>query len=264
MRKTILLATLATACLGHAQSDLFPLGQYPQFRTLSGLPGGGFGVDVNGNPSFKGAMSMATPIGYGLSNYHWAIVASNTSDNELWRFPHLKGHSGSIDSNGKLAGMLGVRLGQYGSLTGAAVINSSVGDESYNFQYQTPVFFPKLGVSVGVQDLAGHRGAGAENVTNGNQNSQSWFFASTYELPLGIHVSGGLGTKRFSKGFGSADLTVNDKFKVVLEHDGFNFNEALAYDLGHFLVPGLKKASSSLMLGYVRSKYAFASINIAF
>ncbi len=261
---------LATALLGlgtvaQAQSDLLPNGQYPQFRTLSGLPGGGFGLLSDGTPSFSGAMAFSTPIGYSLSNNHVSFNLANTSDNLFFRLPHVAGNSGNTDSLGKANGMFGQSLGNFGSLTVAVVLDSSVGDRNYNFQYQAPNFIANLGLSAGVQDLVGHRGTGAVGVPGGNGYSQSVFFAATYQLPHGIYASLGDGNRRFSKGFANVSAPLVPRVKAVLEHDGFNFNEAMAYDLGElkFLHIGTRIAQSSLMVGLVKSQYAFFSLNVS-
>jgi hypothetical protein len=258
------LALAGCIAVAHGQADLNPTGQYPQFRTLSGLSGGGFGVRPDGSPGFDGALSFSTPIGYGLSNWHLALTAANTSDNLFFKFPHLSGHSGNVDSNGKLSGLVGASLGHFGSITGGVTLISSVGDTAVNLQYQAPYFIEKLGLSVGVQDLAGRRGIGAENLPGANGNSQSWFTAATYQLPYGIYASIGDGTKRFSKGFGNVSVPFERKFKAVLEHDGFNFNEAVAYDAGalKFLHYRDREVHSTIMVGLVRSKYAFFSLNV--
>ena len=255
-------AALPFAALAHGQSDLLPTGQYPQFRTLSGLPGGGFGVRPDGSTGFDGAMSFSTPIGYSLTSGHYAVVGSNTSDNLLFRFPHLSGDHGHDDSNGKLDGLAGFSLGQFGSCTGTFVIDSSALDHSFNFVYQPLIKVPNLGVAVGVQDIVGHRGIGGTGRPGADTNSQSLFTAATYSLPRGIFVSAGLGNRRFNHGFVNASAPLIPRFKLVLEHDGFNVNEALAFDTGSF---GFKdqKIQSSLMAGFVRSKYAFFSFNLS-
>jgi hypothetical protein len=265
--RRILSAALALVpVLAAAQNDLNPAGQYPQFRTLSGLPGGGFGVRPDGSIGLDGALTFSTPIGYGLSNWHFAITGANTSDYRWFRFPHLSGHTGAVDSNGKLSGLVGASLGQFGSITGGVTVISSVGDKSFNFQYQAPQFLPKLGLSAGVQDIVGHRGTGAENVPGGNGNSQSWFAAATYALPYGVYASAGDGTRRFSKGFASVSAPFERRFRAFVEHDGFNFNEGVAFAAGplKFLKVGDRVGQTTVMVGLVRSKYAFWSLNLSF
>ncbi len=80
----LLLSGLAAACC--AQSDLIGKNQYPQFRTLSGLSGCGYGVLLDGTPSFDGAMALSTPIAQSLSAGRIAIGAGDTSSTWYPRF----------------------------------------------------------------------------------------------------------------------------------------------------------------------------------
>jgi hypothetical protein len=246
------------------QRDLIGPGQFPAFRTLSGLPGGGYGVQPDGTPAFSGAMAFSTPIAYSLSRWHFALTGANTSDYSFFRLPHLTGSQSQDDSFGKISATGGVSLGRFGSLTGTAMLISSDRDSAFNFEYQAPLFYKNVGLAVGVQDLSGTRGDRAGNSPT-SLDSRSLFAVMTVPLPYGIYTSVGMGDRRFGKGFANASAPLGDRFKAVLEFDGYNFNEALAYDpkaLGSIKAFG-RSVHATMMVGFVRSKYAFWSLNIS-
>ena len=255
-----ILALLASGAFG--QSTLAGPHQYPAFRTISGLPGGGFGVRPDGLPAFDGAMAFSTPIGYSLSNWNGTLSATNTSDYWFFRLPHITGHRGNDDSNGKVTGCGGVSLGHFGSLAGGFMIISSDRDTAFNVQYQMPLFYKNVGVSAGVQDTGGTRGDRAGGAV-GVQNSQSFYGAVTVPLKYGVYVSGGWGTRRFGKGFANVSVPIGSRFKAVLEDDGLGVNEALSWDpraAGSYKLFG-RSISTTTMIGFVNSRYAFWSLN---
>lgn len=260
-----LLAGFLGVSIAYGQSDLLPVGQYPQFRTLSGLPGAGFGIRPDGSPNFDGAMSFSTPIGYGLSDWHIAMDTANTSDYGFFRFIHT-GKSLTTRSIGKAYFMVGVPMGKFGSMSIAYWIISSQLDQALNFQWQLPIHWRNVGVSLGVQDYNGHVGTGADQLPGGDYKSQSWYGAVTVPLPHGIYASAGWGGKRWQKGFVNVSVPLGSRWKATVEHDGFNFNFGAAYDMKLF--PELKAAGrpvqTTMMVGFVRAKYAFWSININF
>jgi len=261
-RQLAVACLVCFACGAIAQNDLAGPHQYPAFRTISGLPGGGFGVRPDGTPAFDGAMAFSTPIGYSLSNWNGTLSAANTSDYWFFRLPHVSGHNGDVDSLGKITGCGGVTLGHFGSLSGGFMVISSAGDTAFTVQYQTPLFYKNIGVSAGVQDTGGTRGdrAGGDP---GSENSQSFYGAVTVPLKYGVYVSGGWGTRRFGKGFANVSVPINERFKAVLEEDGLGVNEAIAWDPragGSYKLFG-RSISTTTMIGFVDSRYAFWSLN---
>ncbi|MHB8635484.1 MAG: hypothetical protein ACYC96_03315 [Fimbriimonadaceae bacterium] len=261
--KTLALAGLALmACFGLAQQNLLGPHQYPAFRTLSGLPGGGFGVRPDGTPAFDGAMAFSTPIGYSLSNWHGTLTGANASDYWFFRLPHVTGSRGSDDSLGKASGCGGLSFGHFGSLSGSFMVISSELDLAFNLEYQTPLFYKNIGVGVGVQDIAGRRGDRAGTLL-GFKGSQSFFGAVTVPLTRGIYASAGWGTRRFSKGFANMSVPIGDRFKAVVEEDGLGVNEAIAWDpkaAGSYKLFG-RHVVTTAMIGFVASHYAFWSLN---
>ncbi len=267
MKKSlVILATFAgLSTVAFGQVDLEQLGQYPQFRTLSGLPGSGFGILPDGTPSFNGAMSFSTPIGYSLSNWHVAMDTANTSNTGLFKFIHLARNE-STSSIGKAYFMFGIPLGRFGSFTASYWILSAFLDQALNFQYQLPIHWHNIGVSLGVQDWYGRVGTGPSTNPLGQYRSQSWYGAVTMPFAHGIYASAGWGVKRWQKGFFNVSVPIQKRFKFMLEHDGFNFNLGLAWDPQLFrgVKLGGRQVQSTLMMGLVRAKYAYWSLNFSF
>lgn len=261
----ILIGLAGMSTIAFGQADLFQLGQYPLFRTQSGLPGSGFGILPNGDPSFQGAMSFSTPIGYALSDWHVSMAVANTSDSSLFKFIHLARNEDTT-SIGKAYFMVGIPLGRFGSFTAAYWILSATLDQALNFQYQFPIHWHNVGLSLGVQDWYGRVGTGPSSNPAGEYRSQSWYGAVTVPFPNGIYASAGWGVKRWQKGFANISVPIQKRFKFMLEHDGFNFNYGLAWDARLFkgFDVGGRAVQSTVMIGMVRGKYAYWSVNLAF
>jgi hypothetical protein len=262
-RLAAIIGLIALSSAALAQHDLLGPGQYPQFRTLSGLPGGGFALRPDGSPGFNGALAFSTPIGYSLNNWHVGRAGSVTSDYVWFRFPNLNEQAPHIDSTSKGDLMIGAPLGKFGSFTASVMLISIELDNAFNFQYQLPIHYRNIGISAGVQDISGGRGDRAHDIP-GARSSRSFFGSFTIPLPKGIFLSGGYGDRRFEKGFGSISVPIGDRFKVMLEHDGFNFNEGIAWDTRAMRsVKFLRKSEIMMMVGFVRSKYAYYELGTA-
>jgi hypothetical protein len=250
--------------------------QYPQFRNMSGLPGGLFGVTEKGAPSMSGAMAISTPIGYSLSNYHVAVGFANMSRDRTLRFPQSRNDNN--DANGTGQAMIGIPT-EIGDLTLSGMFHSGVGDSVLNVQY-SPKFRGRglgvkgLGVSFGVQDAFSTGGsAGVSQPTDG-ETSRSYFAVATYEVAKGAHISIGKGDRRFEGLFGSASLNVTPRVKLVVENDTFNTNYAISYNLGplknsdpRYLLSAdddPRRGDIFMTLGVIRSSRVFWGVNITF
>ena len=76
----ILLLLLPLPALTQRRTDpLDGFAQYPQFRNLSGLAGGGYGVDVEGRASLSGPTAFSTPVAYVMGHNQWRIVGATMS-----------------------------------------------------------------------------------------------------------------------------------------------------------------------------------------
>lgn len=63
-------------------------GQFPQFRNLSGLSGGGYGVDSQGYSSLSGPTAFSTPIAHVLGRGHFRLELAKAS---FGLFPNISG-----------------------------------------------------------------------------------------------------------------------------------------------------------------------------
>jgi hypothetical protein len=223
--------------------------QFPQFRNLSGLAGGGYGVDAGGNGSLAGATAYSTPIGYVLGHDQFRIGIAKLSYDSGPNWDN--GHS-----NGKGIITFGHSFGQF-NFTFTDLFKSLVLDQAYNLQiaYQ-PSTSAVLVPSIGVQDLLGHGGsAGIGNPTD-NAISRSIFGVLTWRIDLPrrpLFLSAGGGNHRFSKGFASTSYQVAGPLRGWLEYDGWGFNEG-------FLLTYRTRVASKPMefnadLGLVRGRY---------
>ena len=206
-------------------------GQYPQYRGASGLPGGFFSLNYEGTPTMKGAMAMTTPIGYSLSNYHFAGGFSNMSYDSKFRFPRVN-EDGEY-ANGTGIAMMGFST-KFGNFTVADMIHSNLGDNVINLLWQAPVKKQGLGLALGVQDLLERGGSAGVNQDGDHDNRRTVFGVATYEIQPGTYVSLGVGDHRFKGVFGNASHNITPRLKVFGEYDTYNWNYGVAYDMGFF------------------------------
>lgn len=269
MRFAFFLVAAALATVSFAQEPLTGLGQFPEWRTLSGLPGGGFGVKADGTPSLRGAFALSSPIAYSLGNRHVALGISNVSFDHQLRLPARS----QGNSNGTMWAMLGLGGESWGDLTvGGTIISiphGFPGRNALNLQYTPPVHVGPVKFGVGMQDVTGNAGSSGEALENkiGRGHSNSAFAVATADLGNGVFLSAGTGTQRFRRSFVNGSASVTDRFKVFLEHDGFNFNYGVATELGPLLggeSEDANRGSVVMMLGLVRSRYLGWSVNLTF
>jgi len=240
-------------------------GEYPQFRSMSGLPGSGYGVMSDGKIDPLGAWSLSTPIAYGLQPWQFAVGFGSLSPNSTPRF--LDTSSGESKGNGTAQFTVGLPLGKYGQGTYTFMVLSGRLDNAGNFTWTPPGQKGCVKFAAGVQDISGGGGTQGEGV-NGRDpgSSRSFFVVGTWEGPKGLHASLGKGTNRFQKLFGNVSANIAPNAKVVLEHDGFNWNYGVGYDLGRLGKsprPGAD-IGASLFLGVIRGKFAYWSVSFRF
>ena len=248
-----------------AQSELSGKDQFPEFRTLSGLVGGGFGVKLDGSPSFGGAMALSTPIGPSLGPGRFAFAAGSTSDNHTLRFFNTS------RSNGTLSGMFGIGS-PIGNLTVGGMVLSSLGDNVLNLQFSPRLNTPDFSLGIGVQDVfstGGSNGQAIDNATGGG-NSRSIYAVGTTKFAEGGYVSFGIGTRRFRNGFSNVSYNVVPFLKGIAEYDGFNWNYGVGVNLGSFNIGSAsngdteRKLNATGFLGLVRGKYPTWTLSLSF
>ena len=252
---TTLAALAVLPALGRAQADTLGYRQYPQFRGFSGLPGGGYGVLASGRPSIEGAAALATPIGYTLSSHGALSIASTSFDQNPFRFDTMRGQT---SNNGSFAFSYGSSFEGWHGSAGFFLL-STHGDSVFNFQVSPPLK-GRLGVAVGVQDIASSGGASNEDIDlrpGGAALSRSFYGVGTYDFGSGVYGTLGFGDVRWKGFFGNASAGITKRLRGLVEFDGFNFNGGLLYGTGRlaFLNGKAGGAEGSLFLGTVRGKY---------
>jgi len=261
LKRCLPLAVLAGAgALACAQVELSGRDNYPQFRGVSGLPGGGICLMPDGNPGAEGALAFSTPIAFALGHYRLNFGVSVVSNgNKLVGFKSSKGLN---DGNGTGYIMGGAELGSAGRLSATWMVLSSLGDNAWNLHFQPgqqkgPVWF-----GLGVQDVFGHGGSAGETIPGDDETSTSIYGVATAKFLANTYVSAGLGSRRFDKGFFNASTNVGRDYKAMVEHDGFNWNYGIACTLGTDRDD--RARGFTLFVGYVRGKYLTWSVGATY
>lgn len=258
-----LICTVGLPAVCAAQDPTSGFDRFPEFRNLSGLAGSGFGVDARGYLSLSGPVAFSTPVAHVLGHTQLFAVSGLTSFDSGPEFSTRR-------SNGTSVLMLGL------SLPGVNVAFSDMAlswphgrnapVQAFNAQLQ-PVLRPgsKLIPSLGIQDLGGAGGAAGTNVPGDTRTSRSLFGVLTYRLDTGrspVYLSGGIGTRRFRRPFGSASWQAVKPLRLWLEQDGYGWNEGL---LGAWnFTRGSRPAQLTTMLGYQKGRYFTWSVGVGF
>lgn len=218
-----LLALLVFGSLAFASPDEFY--NYPEFRYLSALPGGGFGVTPLGRVGFDGAVQANIPVAYTPScgNYmagYWS--ASNEP-----RHIHIGTQGDNINGTGLLAAGFG-RPGH--GLYAAYMVTSRENEGAFNAQYQlTRDNWDKPALAIGLVDLNNNRDS---SIARHQGGARSVYAVATGRLGRPDHfvyVTLGLGSGRFNNRlFGGVSWPASDKLTVYGEYDGWNVNAGLA------------------------------------
>lgn len=251
----LLLAALATGAF--AQRELAGERNFPQARTLSGLPGGASGVLPDGTPDFNGAMAFSTPIGHTLGKWHIQANLGSTSKDKRWR--GFDGGEGDNKSNGTGVLIVGVPT-ELGEISVSYVQTSRLSnDRIWNFQMTPKGQKGPVRFAIGVQD------AFDKTVTTPvyQETARSAYGVATYQVNKDTYVSAGIGTQRFRKGFVNASTLVTKNVKAVVEHDGYNWNYGVAFNMGSKNVGGDRRVQATSYLGFVRGKYATWTIGFS-
>lgn len=263
MRALLFVCVLSVATLAYAQSELVGDGQFPQTRTLSGLPGGVIGVRPDGTPSFRGAAALSTPIAYSLSNWHYAFALGTTSASSSPRFFERDEGGEFNKANSTAYGMVGIpsRIGAF--TVSLMLISRLLKETTINVQWTPTGQRGPVTVGVGVQDLWNTSGT---HVPFESKSATSSYLVATAQLPDGIFASLGTGTQRFEGVFGNVSVPLADRWKVLAEYDAYNWNGGVAFDLGRLGNPLAPKRplEATAFFGYVRGKYATWTLGFSF
>lgn len=226
-RLSVIITTVAALSITLA-AGASEFREYPEFRYASGLPGGGFGVDPDGNAGFDGAMQINIPVGYTPGAGNYAITPSAAAING--GFPTtFKGK----DANGTVAWGIG-----FGGTDHAIWLMdmktgwSGSGESAYNGQIQ--ILREKKGrpgVAIGVTDVFNNRTTDLNDPFAGD--ARSFFAVATWEggsCEKPVYYTVGTGNGRFSPIFGGISYQPAPRVKLMAEYDSFNPNVGAAYD----------------------------------
>ncbi len=244
---------------GYTTDPFFGKNQFPQYRNLSGLAGGGYGTDAQGRFSLSGPTAFSTPTAYTLGHDQIYLGVGGINFRGVPSLDTNRLNSSGVVSYGHTFGPINITFTDF--------LKSAALDSAINIQAS---FIPsrnnRLGASIGVQDLLGLGGSSGTGTLTDRYSSQSVFFAFTYPVSTGgdhpLYLSGGLGTHRFNKGFGSASYYVGGPLRTWLEYDGFGLNEGIL--LTHKIGRGRGSVNLNGNFGFVRGKYLLFGAGIGF
>lgn len=267
MKAVPIILAVGFASVALAQADLIGEGQYPQFRSQSGLPGGGFPVAHRTGADFSGALAWSTPVAYSLAPWQYLVGGSSLARDDSFVFFE----EDLSANNSTLVAMVGVPLGDFGRTTFTHMVLSELGDHAQNLHWVPGDQRGPLVFAVGVQDISGQGGSQGDT---GQPNRLDPGESRTYYLVLSTsfgetgHLSAGLGDTRFQgRPFFNASHNVGERVKAFAEWDTFNWNYGAAYSLGK--VGALPERNgqrpvAAVSAGLVRGKYAFWALNLSF
>ncbi|HVT14304.1 MAG TPA: hypothetical protein VHE55_18720 [Fimbriimonadaceae bacterium] len=264
-RKTasIALAACLVATAG-AQQAFGVHGQYAQFRNMSGLPGGSFGVNQDGDPDMSGAMAISTPIAYSLRGGHYVAIGSNTSYDSRLRFPSKpKLKDFGVTSNGTASAMAGIST-SIGDLTVGMNVVSGAFENCYNVLFTPNQPKGKFTLAVGAEGLFSAGGFIGPGFHSDADRAISAFGVGTFDLGKNIYVSGGWGTSRFAKGFANMSVGLGPRARVTVEHDGYGWNYGIGGEVAKVRMGHGRDIHVTAFLGKIQGRYAFWSLGIAF
>jgi hypothetical protein len=254
----MLVCALPLRADAQKQDPFLGANQFPQFRNLSGLAGGGYGLDSQGYPSLSGPTAFSTPIAYVLGHDHFWLSTAKASFSGLFSF-------GNGDSNGSGVISFGHTLGSF-NIAFTDFIKSATFDQSYNLQIEyLPKRYSAWAISAGVQDWQGNGGAAGTGVPGDHASSRSIFGVVTYRLglrPHPLYLSLGVGRHRFGRLFGSMSYQLARPIRVWLEEDGYGINTGLLFARRLRLGPGAAEFDTSI--GLLRGRYFVLSVGVGF
>jgi hypothetical protein len=191
---------------------------------------------------------MSTPIGYTLGKDSAILTGGTTSTGSNFRW--FDGNVSTNGSNGTAAVMFGTELGDLNM--GVSLVQTSrlSEDRVINLQLSKR----GSGFAIGVQDLLDD----TRTTPNFYESAQTFYAAMTHEEE-GIFLTGGVGTKRFSKGFASLSAPLVRNTRAMVEHDGFGWNYGVELQ-----VFDVQTSRGSLFVGSCQGRYATWAVSWKF
>lgn len=253
----VIIGLIATTLGAHAQNDLFGTDRFPQFRGLSGLAGGGFGLSSDGRASLTGASAFSTPIAHVLGHSQWRLGYSIISEKDEFTLDIGSGNGTGFIMYGHSFPGFNVAISD--------MILSSFGDQAINLQAQfVPTSPSRVTFSTGVQDVSGDGGSSGTGVPGDERNSTSFFGVATVRATDGenpLWISAGIGNKRFRNGFANVSLAVAKPVRLWAEYDGFDPNFGALFTFHS--TSGERITEFTLLLGVVK-KYPTLAVGVGF
>ncbi len=232
--------------------------QFPQYRQISGLAGGGYGLDQTGRSSLSGPTAFSTPIAYVLGHDEFRLGVSSESFDSAPNW-------GANHANGKGLVSYGHTFGQF-NIMATDLFKSHTLDQAYNLQVGIiPLRNQQPGFSLGIQDITGTGGSAGEGLPTDRHSSQSVFAVTTYRIATRrrpIYVTAGIGTHRFAKAFASASYQFLKPLRGWIEQDGWGFNEGIL--LTGRTGRGRTSTEFSANVGLIRGRYFTFAVGIGF
>jgi hypothetical protein len=213
------------AAVGSAAGWAEEFREFAEFRYLSPLPGGAFGVTPEGRVGFDGALQVNIPVAYtpGRGNFVTGYWSGATAE---WRV-----RFGTEGPNVNGSGLIAAGLGQAPhSLYVAFMPTSKESEAAWSAQLQlTPDRWDKPAFAIGCQDWAnqrdrrpGHPGGSRSfyGVLTGRRGTEDKF----------VFITLGYGNGRFNnRPFGGVSWPCAKRWTVFAEYDGFNANVGVAH-----------------------------------
>ena len=212
-------------------------------------------------------MSHSTPIAYSMTGWDLVVGGGILSPDRSLQFSES---TAKFAGNGTAQFLVGVPLGRFGDVTFSHMFLSNLFDNAQNLHWTPPGQAGPVRFALGVQDITGQGGVSGE--TAGPRRfdpgeSRTYYAVGTWQTSPDLYVSLGFGDTRFKgRVFGSASYGLGEKIKFVIEHDAFNWNTGLAFNIGDWgagLRPG-RTTQMTAMFGFVGGDHAYWSLNLAF
>lgn len=250
--------SLASVSVARSQHDpTTGVNRFPQFRNLSGLGGGGYGVDERGYASLSGPVALSSPVAYVLGRDQFRLGIAHLSFDAGPDFFRAV--------NGTEIITYGHTFGRVNVAATDMVLSRHI-DQAFNLQLQ---YISSPGSrwtgSLGVQDVGGGGGSSGEYRPGDSRSSRSVFGVATYRWEISgrpFYLSMGGGTRRFRPGFFNASTQILPHVRLWAENDGFGVNAGglVTTHAGR----GRHTAELNLLYGMVRLRYAIAGFVIGF
>lgn len=230
---------------------------YHEFRHISGLPGGGYGVSPEGKLDFGGTLQLNIPVGYTPGAGQAAVSLHSMATSGGVRL----GLGNSGDTDGTLTLGWGMSLGGH-EVWVADMETAEKWESSYNVQVQ--VASPRgrrPGLAVGVVDLLNQRPATVARPFAGE--ARSLYVAATHRTGAPDHPvywTTGIGSGRFrSRLFAGVSYQASRRVKLVAEYDSWNVNVGTAYR-----APLSRELDLTVLLGLIDLKNALAGATVTY